>query len=128
MSPSASRNGLYLAIPTANTPRKGRRYATPNEVENIFNHELIFLPGRGRQMLAFVDAIKAKSGRGFRRATKRRRTKDGRENELVLMFVMVPQVRLRARLRWPEIFKELEASWRDLFVGEINAALAAGSN
>jgi hypothetical protein len=122
-----SKQGLWLAIPTENTPRKGRRLATPVEVEAMFNQDLIFFHGRGGQMLAFVDAIKAKSGGKFRRATKRR-TKDGRRNELVLMFVMVRQVTLRKRLNWSRIFDELAKQWAQLFPAEIAAALNAGSN
>jgi len=122
-----SRNGLYLAIPTEHTPRRGRRFATPAEVENIFNQDLIFIAGRGRQMLAFVDVVRARSGKGFRKAT-RRRTLDGREKELVLMFVMVPSVTLRTKLHWPQIFQDLERQWAELFPAEIAAALAAGSN
>lgn len=122
-----AKNARYLAIPTENTPRKGRRYATPVEVEAIFNQDLILIAGRGRQILAFVDAIKAKSGKGFRRATKRR-TKDGRANELVLMFVMVPQVHLQKRLDWRRIFVELQDQWAELFPQEVAAALNAGSN
>ena len=122
-----SRQGLWLAIPTDSTPRKGRRLATPVEVEAMFNQDLIFLHGRGGQMLAFVNAIKAKSGGKFRRATKRR-TKDGRQNELVLMFVMVRQVTLRKRLNWSRIFDDLAKGWAQLFPAEIAAALNAGSN
>jgi hypothetical protein len=122
-----SRQGLWLAIPTDSTPRKGRRLATPLEVEAMFNQDLIFLPGRGGQMLAFVNAIKARTGGKFRRATKRR-TKDGRQNELVLMFVMVRQVTLRKRLNWSRIFDDLAKGWAQLFPAEIAAALNAGSN
>lgn len=122
----ASRNGLYMAIPTENTPRKGRRFATPAEVEIDFNQDLIFIHGRGQQMLAFVDATPGRSGKGFRPPTKRR-TKAGRQAQLVLMFVMVRQVTLRPRLHWPQIFKDLEAGWARLFPAEINAALAGGA-
>lgn len=123
-----SKHGLWLAIPTESTPRKGRRLATPVEVEAMFNQDLIFLHGRGGQMLAFVNAIKAKSGGKFRRATKRR-TKDGRhQNELVLMFVMVRQVTLRKRLNWSRIFEDLAKGWAQLFPAEIAAALNGGSN
>jgi hypothetical protein len=121
-----SKNGLYLALPTANTPRKGRRYATPTEVELMFNQDLIFIHGRGQQMLAFVDAVRGKSGRGFRAPTKRR-TKAGRQSEMILVFVMVRQVTLRAKLHWPQIFKDLEEGWARLFPAEIAAALNSGA-
>jgi hypothetical protein len=117
-----SRSGLYMAIPTENTPRKGRRFATPTEVEQMFDQDLTVLRGRGQQMLAFVDAVRGKSGRGYRAPTKTRRGQ-GRRSEMVLMFVLVRQVRLRQRLQWPRIFKELEAEWQPLFAGEIAAEL-----
>jgi hypothetical protein len=120
-----SRNGLYLAIPTENTPRRGRRLATPSEVEDMFNQDLTFFHGRGNQMLAFVEVTKSKSGKGFRIASKRR-TSAGRRKTMVLMFVMVPQVRLRQRLNYPRIFEDLERSWETLFPAEIAAALAEG--
>ncbi len=120
-----SKNGLYLALPTENTPRKGRRLATPAEVEEMFNQDLIFFHGRGQQMLAFVDVVRGKSGKGFRRATKRR-TGAGRESQLVLMFVMVRQVRLRAKLNWPRIFEDLAQGWATLFPAEIAAELNKG--
>jgi hypothetical protein len=113
-----SKQGSYLAIPTENTPRRGRRHATPVEVEAIFNQDLIFFHGRGQQMLAFVDATKSKSGKGYRRATKRR-TKDGRRAELVLMFVMVRQVHLTKRVNYQRIFADLEAEWPQVVAEEL---------
>jgi hypothetical protein len=69
-------DGLWLAIPTENVPNvskgRGRHKASPAEVEVIFNQDLIVRPGRGRQLLAFVDVVRAKSGKGFRRATSAR--------------------------------------------------------
>jgi len=118
------RDAVYLAIPTEHTPRKGRRLATPVEVEAMFNQDLILFPGRGQQVLVFVDAIRAKSGRGFRRATKRR-TKDGRSNELVLMFVLVKQVRMRVRLRWPKLAADLGVAWRDLIGASVAREMAS---
>jgi hypothetical protein len=120
-----SRNGLWMAIPTKNTPRTGRggrRFATPGEVETMFNQDLTIIKGRGQQMLAFVDAVRAKNGRGFRRATSRR-SKAGRQSEMILMFVLVRQVTLRKKLNYPRIFAELRADWEKLFPAEIEAEL-----
>lgn len=116
------RSGMYLAIPTQNTPRKGRKLASPQEVESIFNQDLIFLPGSGGNLLAFVDAVRAKSGRGFRQATQRR-VGSGRRKELVLMFVFVRQVRLRKRLDWPRIADDLAGTWRDMLSTEVAKGL-----
>lgn len=121
-------DGLYLALPTINTPRVGKHFATPVEVEAIFNQDLIFLPGRGQQKLAFVDAVKSKSGKKYRRATSIRTGRQNRKAEMVLMFVMVRQVHLRKRLSWQEIFDQLSQEWPDLFASEVSDAVNAGSN
>jgi hypothetical protein len=76
-------------------------------------------------MLAFVDATPAKSGKGFRPPTKRR-AQAGRQSQLTLMFVLVRQVTLRAKLHWPQIFEDLEQGWAQLFPAEIAAALNEG--
>lgn len=122
-----AKNAIYLAIPTENTPNKGRRKATPLEVEGIFNQDLIIFHGRGQQFLAFVDVIKAKSGKGFRRRTQGR-ARQGRASEMVLMFVFVRQVGLKKLLNWKTIFSDLGENWIDLFSRGIVAALNAGSN
>jgi hypothetical protein len=135
-----SRDGLWLAIPTENVPRvarsgnqaatgrRGTRFqsrATPQEVESLFDQDLIFIRGRGGQMLAFID--KTLGGR-LKRARKGRSvaTVQARFDRLVLMFVMVRQVTLRKRLDWPRIFDDLAKGWAQLFPAEI--ALNAGSN
>ena len=117
-----SRNGVWLAIPTENTPRRGRRRATPFEVEVIFNQDLIVFKGRGGQLLAFVDVVKSKNGKKFRRATKTR-TGRGRKPELVLMFVFVRQVHLRKRLNYPQIVAALDREWPHVMASAINAEL-----
>jgi hypothetical protein len=121
-------DGLYLAIPTKNTPRVGRRNASPVEVEAIFDQDLIFFPGRGQQRLAFVDAVKSKSGKKWRRATSARTKRQNRKAELVLMFVMVRQVHLRKRLDWQDIFAQLSDEWPGLFASEVEGAVNAGEN
>jgi hypothetical protein len=118
-----AKHGAYMAIPTENTPRKGRRYATPLEVEGMFNQDLIIFPGRGQQLLAFVNVVAARSGKGFRRSTARRQSA-GRKEKLVLMFVLVRQVGLKQRLNTEKIFHDLREGWAELFPAEINAALA----
>lgn len=122
-----AKNARYMAIPTENCPRVGRRKATPVEVEAMFNQDLIIFHGRGQQMLAFVDVVKAKRPGKFRRATKGR-AKQGRKSEMVLMFVMVRQVHLTKRLDWREIFKSLQDDWATLFPEEVAKAVNAGSN
>jgi hypothetical protein len=120
-------DGLWLAIPTENVPNvnkgRNRRKASPQDVEVLFNQDLIVLPGRGRNRLAFVDAVRAKSGKGFRRGTSARTGKQNRKAELVLMFVLVPQVTLRKRLNWPALVDDLATTFQDLIGSEIAAGL-----
>jgi hypothetical protein len=128
----ATGNRTYLAIPTKNVPprRRGGDFgskgskANPFEVETRFNQDLIFVPGRNGTILAFIDAIRAKNKRGWRVASKGR-VRQGRKVERILMFLLVPQVRLRRRL-------DFEAAWRaavtslDVTVArEVDAELAA---
>lgn len=115
----------YLAIPTANVPRKaggrGRGKMTPVEVEATFNQDLKFAKAGNGRLIAYVDALGAKSGKGYRRATARR-LKSGRSAVSVVMFVMIPVARLRKRLdiqgageRWAGRLDSLIVkNWRDV--------------
>ena len=85
-----------LWIPTDNVPNAGRgRKATPQQVEQQFRQRFIILPADKRgNYLALVNVVEAKNRRGFRGATPRR-IAQGRDIELRLMFVLVPEVRTR---------------------------------
>lgn len=95
----------YLAIPTENVPtrRRGGAFggrgtkANPFEVETRFNQDLKFFRTRSGVVLAYIDAIRSKNKRGWRSLT-RGRLRQGRQIERVIMFVLIPQVRLRKRL------------------------------
>lgn len=120
-------DSLWLAIPTENTPNvgkgRGRRKASPLDVEVIFNQDLIIFPGRGRQLLAFVDVAAAKkTGRHVR--DKQGRFLGGKgKPSLVLMFVLVPQVTLRKRLNWPQLAADLNETFADLIGSEVAGKL-----
>jgi hypothetical protein len=100
-----SRRGRFLAIPTENAPRKGtdgKRISPSTFPEHRFG-ALRFVPRPSGPSLLVVDGLRAsfsrKSGelRGFRRASDRtRRTRAGLST--VVMFLLVPQVKLRKRL------------------------------
>jgi hypothetical protein len=100
-----SRRGRFLAIPTENAPRKGtdgRRISPSAFPEHRFGR-LRFVPRPSGPSLLVVDGLRAsfsrKSGelRGFRRATDRARER-GEGIATVVMFLLVPQVKLRKRL------------------------------
>jgi Family of unknown function (DUF6441) len=100
-----SRRGRFLAIPTENAPRKGtdgRRISPSTFPEHRFG-PLRFVPRQKGPSLLVVDGLRAsfsrKTGalRGFTRATDRAR-RSGQGLTTVVMFLLVPQVKLRKRL------------------------------
>ena len=100
-----SRRGRFLAIPTENAPRKGtdgRRISPSTFPEHRFG-PLRFVPRQSGPSLLVVDGLRAsfsgKTGelRGFRRATDRAR-RSGQGLTTVVMFLLVPQVKLSKRL------------------------------
>jgi Family of unknown function (DUF6441) len=100
-----SRRGRFLAIPTENAPRKGadgRRISPSTFPEHRFG-PLRFVPRPGGPSLLVVDGLRASFSRqtgqlrGFRRATDRTRG-SGQGLATVVMFLLVPQVKLRKRL------------------------------
>jgi hypothetical protein len=100
-----SRRGRFLAIPTENAPRKGAdggRISPSNIPEHRFG-PLRFVPRPTGPSLLVVDGLRASYSRqtgeirGFRRATERAR-RSGQGLTTVVMFLLVPQVKLRKRL------------------------------
>jgi hypothetical protein len=110
-----SSRGRFLAIPTESAPRKGtdgKRVSPSTFPEHRFG-PLRFVPRQSGPSLLVVDGLRAsfsrKTGalRGFRRATNRAR--QGGQGVTTVMFLLVPQVKLRKRLdvarggeRWSE--------------------------
>ena len=100
-----SRRGRFLAIPTENAPRKGtdgRRISPSTFPEHRFG-PLRFVPRRSGPSLLGVDGLHTSHSRqtgqlrGFRRATDRAR-RSGQGLTTVVMFLLVPQVKLSKRL------------------------------
>jgi Family of unknown function (DUF6441) len=100
-----SRRGRFLAIPTENAPRKGtdgKRISPRTFPEHRFG-PFRFVPRPSGPSLLVVDGLRASFGRksgelrGFRRATDRARAR-GDGLTTVVMFLLVPQVKLRKRL------------------------------
>ena len=123
------RNGRFLALPTAGAPRRGvggRRISPATFPVQRFGPLRFVDRGAGRPPLLVVDHVRigARTGRVGRRAkgggyTRRGRLKTGMTT--VVMFVLVPQVRLRKRLdfehaaaRWQARLPDLViAGWKD---------------
>jgi hypothetical protein len=100
-----SRRGRFLAVPTENAPRKGTdgRRISPNTFPEHRFGPLRFVPRPSGPSLLVVDGLRASFSRqtgqlrGFRRATGRARQR-GQGLTTVVMFLLVPQVKLRKRL------------------------------
>jgi Family of unknown function (DUF6441) len=100
-----SRRGRFLAIPTENAPRKGtdgKRISPSTFPEHRFG-PLRFVRRPSGPSLLVVDGSRASLSRktrelrGFRRATDRAR-RSGQGLTTVVMFLLVPQVKLPKRL------------------------------
>ncbi|OSM08757.1 hypothetical protein MAIT1_04742 [Magnetofaba australis IT-1] len=121
------RNSRWLAIPTPQAPKRGvdgKKIHPGNFPESRFG-KLRFVYRPGRSSLLVVDGVRisAKTGRVGRQAKGGIYTKSGRLKSgvtAVVMFVMVPQVRLRKRLdvkrvatRWATRLPEaIDDNWR----------------
>jgi Family of unknown function (DUF6441) len=100
-----SRRGRFLPSPTKNAPRKGTdgRRISPSTFPEHRVGPLRFVPRSNGPSLLVVDGLRASFSRqtgelrGFRRATDRAR-RSGQGLTTVVMFLLVPQVKLRKRL------------------------------
>jgi hypothetical protein len=115
--------GKFLAIPTENVRSKGGRRRTPLDIESEFNQDLVIKPTRHPNVfLALVRAVRARSGRGLRRASARRRAQ-GRAEQLVPMFILVRQVTLKPRLNWRALEGSLGPVFTEYLADDINREL-----
>lgn len=89
------KNGNYLAIPTENTPNAawGKRKMSPGEVEQAFSDRLRFVPTRTGGMLV-LSVLRGKKAGTLRQKTQRR-LQQGRKAEVVVMFWLVRQSKLK---------------------------------
>jgi hypothetical protein len=96
-----SRRGRWLAIPTENAPRRGTdgKRISPSTFPEHRLGRLRLVARPGKVPLLVVDGLRQSTGRrgGFRRASQRA-LRSGQGGVTVVMFVLVPQVRLRKRL------------------------------
>jgi hypothetical protein len=100
-----STRGRFLAIPTENAPKKGTdgRRISPSTFPKHRFGPLRFVPRQTGPSLLVVDGLRASYSRqagelrGFRRATEGAR-RSGQGLTTVVMFLLVPQVRLGKRL------------------------------
>lgn len=89
-----SREGFFLAIPTEAAGRgRGGKRMTPLDWERRRGMPLRYVYRRGRPSLLVADGRLSKRGYAVKS-----RSKTGRNRATVVVFVLVPQVRLRKRL------------------------------
>ena len=100
-----SKSGLWLAIPTPAAPKRGvgGKRITPATFPTGRHGPLRMVRRSGRSALLVVDGVRvsAQTGRVGRQAKGGGRNKSGRFRQgiaTVVMFVLVPRVKLRKRL------------------------------
>lgn len=115
-----SSRGLFLAVPTEQAGRgRGGRRETPGEWERRNGLRLRFVYRRGGPSLLVIDnAVPGRAGRGYRVATRRRQA-SGRKPETVVIFLLLPVVRLGKRLD----LESLARKWADLAPELISRAI-----
>ena len=99
------KNGLWLAIPTPNAPKRVRgKRVTPGNLEKARNIRLHFVYRKNGPSLLVAENMRASYGRqtgelrGFRKASAAAR-ESGRGLTSVVMFWMVPQVTMPKLIR-----------------------------
>lgn len=125
-----ARQGIYLAIPTENTPfmsygRGARGKASPaNWPESRFGKLRFVRLDDGKAMLVADNLRKSyakKTGkyRGYKKATKRM-VRAGTDIDNVVMFILIPQARIPKKLDVEREFKKWSAEFRDLLSRNIH--------
>lgn len=122
-----SREGLFLAIPTEAAPQRdigsrGSRRRLIEAAEARFGAlRFVFRPNGPSLLVA--DARQSSAGRFVRASDRVRRT--GNQLATVVLFVLVPQVRLRKRLDGAAIRARAERNFEPWFRRRLEELLAA---
>lgn len=95
-----SKTGLFLAIPTEAAPARGvgGKRISPNNFPDHIYGPLRFVYRRGAPSLLVVDGLRARSGRPGKFAPASKRAASRGHTATVVMFILVPQVRLKKRI------------------------------
>lgn len=106
-----SKDGFFLAIPTEAAPKRGvgGKRITPSNFPEHSLGRLRFVYRPGRISLLVVDNLRAGTGKrgGFRKASESA-LKTGLGLATVVMFFLVPQVKLRKRLDYKAVVNRWE--------------------
>ena len=104
-----SKDGWFLAIPTDAAPKRGvggKRINPSNFPEQAFGR-LRFVYRQGAVSLLVVDGLRAGTGKrgGFRKASDTAQ-RTGRGLTTVVMFILVPQAKLKKRLDYKAVVNQ----------------------
>lgn len=106
-----SKDGWFLAIPTEAAPKRGvgGKRITPSNFPEHSLGRLRFVYRPGKISLLVVDSLRASTGKrgGFRKASESA-LKSGRGLTTVVMFLLVPQVKLKKRLDYQSVVNRWE--------------------
>lgn len=110
------REGLWLAIPLPTAPKRvmGKR-VTPGNLERAWGIRLRFVYRRGQPSLLVATLRPSGGKRGGFRAPSAKAMRTGTGLASVPMFLLVPQVRLRARFNVDRAARK----WQDALPGII---------
>jgi hypothetical protein len=112
-----SKDGFWLAIPTPNAPKRGvggQRINPSNFPEHRFG-KLRFVYRRGGPSLLVAEGLRASVSRATGEVRGFRKAKTSRGLTSVVMFWLVPQVKMPRLIR----FAEESARWHDQLPGLI---------
>lgn len=120
-----SKEGFFLAIPTAAAPKRGvgGKRISPSTFPEYSLGRLRFVYRRNAPSLLVVDNLRASTGKrgGFRKASATA-LRTGRGLTTVVMFILVPQVKISKRLdyrsvvnRWqPQLPQAILRNWPEV--------------
>ena len=95
-----SKDGFFIAIPTESAPKKGvgGKRINPSNWPSLRYGPLRFVYRQGKPSLLVADSLRQSAGKrgGFRKASASAQ-KTGRGLTSVVMFILVPQVKLKKK-------------------------------
>lgn len=118
----------FLWIPTRSVPRargSGRATSTrrmnPEQVQAEFNQEFVLRKGKAGRWLAFIAQNRGETKRGALRKVRKGRIGHGAKQELILMFTLVPSVRMPKLLDLNAVAGRWEARFESEFTKRMGA-------
>lgn len=118
----------FLWIPTKSVPRargSGRASSTkrmnPEQVQAEFNQEFALRKGKAGRWLAFIAQNRGETKRGALRKVRKGRIGHGAKQELILMFTLVPSVRMPKLLDLNAVAGRWEARFESEFTKRMGA-------